>query len=115
MTNQFGLFEGPEHVKMKDASFDEQKAYLRSLTPEPRPLREIHLRILRGFLSLHSGEDPHELLHRKLECLGGQTLFEMMEKDWKMVTAWTQEYQLWPAERERLCRAIIEPKKGKKK
>jgi hypothetical protein len=113
VATQFGLFQGPENIKVSDAKLsahEKDLSEIRALTgPQAaRPLVEIRRKILCGFLGLHFREDPEMLLKRSLHALGGRTLESLLLSDWNHAYAWTQEYRIHPEEKHLL---IAEGKK----
>lgn len=58
------------------------------------------LGIVRGFLGVTYKIDPVQVMERPLVYLGGLTLTEMCEKNWKMVCAWMKEIQMYPGEKQ---------------
>lgn len=102
---QFGLFQGPENVKVKDASLSELAELRNFAFPPPRELAAIHRQCLRGFIGLHFRENPDEILSRPLLRLGGRTLEHFILSDYSMAYAWTMEYRLHPEEKA----LLIEP------
>ncbi len=124
---QFGLFQGPENIKVADADLaelDEIKE-IEKLSKLPRGRTQLfkettfslktRISILRGFIELHFREDPEKVMNRPLQILGGRTLNSFLVSNWPHAYAWTQEYRLHPEEKHLLIAPFIAPIPEKKK
>lgn len=107
---QYDLFSTPEARRAREDSLSRRERYEQRLAKAPIEREgavgdSTRLQHVRGFIELTLRREipvaeTGLFLARRLACLGGFSLEQMIVRNWPMVQAWMKEVKMYPGERE---------------